>query len=179
MSALGQKQTWHFEIVMSALPPKADIAELEEHVRFVPKADIDGGRGGIGPAKTGVLPVWACGLGRTLLAVEVRNAYWRQFHAMRVQAFNTTVFPRDSTAKPLHIRTAISSQGDLCLRIHGRWGPFGSRSPRYRGGSSNGWRRRRWQLQKDFHVGGLQPGDLVRHLVLSAGKLLHGLPQQR
>jgi hypothetical protein len=24
---------------MSALPPKADIAELEEHVRFVPKAD--------------------------------------------------------------------------------------------------------------------------------------------
>ena len=26
---------------MSALPPKADIAELEKHVRFVPKADID------------------------------------------------------------------------------------------------------------------------------------------
>ena len=25
---------------ISALPPKADIAELEEHVRFVPKADI-------------------------------------------------------------------------------------------------------------------------------------------
>ena len=26
MSALGQKQTWHSEIVMSALPPKTDIA---------------------------------------------------------------------------------------------------------------------------------------------------------
>ena len=104
------------------------------------------------PAKTRVLPVWACGLGRTLLAVEVRNAYWRQFHAMRVQAFiHAIVFPRGSTAKPLHIRTAISSQGDLCLRIRRRWGPSRSRSPRYRGGSSNGWRRRRsWNL-----VGGL------------------------
>jgi hypothetical protein len=26
--------------VMSALPPKADIAERDRHVRFVPKADI-------------------------------------------------------------------------------------------------------------------------------------------
>jgi hypothetical protein len=26
--------------IMSALPPKADIPEREEHVRFVPKADI-------------------------------------------------------------------------------------------------------------------------------------------
>jgi hypothetical protein len=26
---------------MSALPPKADIAERDPHVRFVPKADID------------------------------------------------------------------------------------------------------------------------------------------
>ena len=30
---------------MSALPPKADIAEYRRHVRFVPKADIDGLRG--------------------------------------------------------------------------------------------------------------------------------------
>jgi hypothetical protein len=37
MSALGQKQTSEHVRVMSALPPKADIAELEEHVRFVPK----------------------------------------------------------------------------------------------------------------------------------------------
>jgi hypothetical protein len=29
MSALGQKQTWHSEIVMSASPPKADIAERD------------------------------------------------------------------------------------------------------------------------------------------------------
>ena len=27
-------------LTMSALPTKADIAEFEEHVRFVPKADI-------------------------------------------------------------------------------------------------------------------------------------------
>jgi hypothetical protein len=29
MSALGQKQTWRFETAMSALPPKADIAERD------------------------------------------------------------------------------------------------------------------------------------------------------
>ena len=40
MSALGQKQTSHPEISMSALPPKADIGGQELDVRFVPKADI-------------------------------------------------------------------------------------------------------------------------------------------
>jgi hypothetical protein len=40
MSALGQKQTLRSEIAMSALPPKADIAEREEHVRFAPLTDI-------------------------------------------------------------------------------------------------------------------------------------------
>ncbi|MGB9045411.1 MAG: hypothetical protein WCC81_23490 [Pseudolabrys sp.] len=40
MSALGQKQTWRHPFVMSALPPKADIPCREQHVRFVPKADI-------------------------------------------------------------------------------------------------------------------------------------------
>ncbi len=95
---------------------------------------------------------------------------------MRAQAFNhATVSPGEPTAKPLHIRTARSSQGDFCLRIFRRWGPSGSRSPRYRGCSSNGWRRRRWELQKDFHLGSLEPGYLVRHLVLSAGKLLRAL----
>jgi hypothetical protein len=41
-SALGQKQKQTFPRVrpMSALPPKADIAEHSLHVRFVPKADI-------------------------------------------------------------------------------------------------------------------------------------------
>jgi hypothetical protein len=39
MSALGQKQTSHSEIAMSALPPKADIAGHQLDVRFVPKAD--------------------------------------------------------------------------------------------------------------------------------------------
>jgi len=40
MSALGQKQTLHRSIAMSAIPPKADIADHDPDVRFVPKADI-------------------------------------------------------------------------------------------------------------------------------------------
>jgi hypothetical protein len=40
MSALGQKQTSDEHPLMSALPPKADIAERDEDVRFVPIADI-------------------------------------------------------------------------------------------------------------------------------------------
>ena len=40
MSALGQKQTLSDLQPMSTLPPKADIAESDWHVRFVPKADI-------------------------------------------------------------------------------------------------------------------------------------------
>jgi hypothetical protein len=36
MSALGQKQTFGPFIAMSALPPKADIAQRDRHVRFVP-----------------------------------------------------------------------------------------------------------------------------------------------
>jgi hypothetical protein len=40
MSALGQKQTWHSETVMSAIPPKADIHWYSSDVRFVPNSDI-------------------------------------------------------------------------------------------------------------------------------------------
>jgi len=40
MTALGQKQTRRGQIVMSALPPKADIGRRQLDVRFVPKADI-------------------------------------------------------------------------------------------------------------------------------------------
>jgi hypothetical protein len=40
MSALGQKRTSRSVETMSALPPKADIAECDGDVRFVPKADI-------------------------------------------------------------------------------------------------------------------------------------------
>ena len=42
MSALGQKQTFSQLCAMSALPPKADIAETDWDVRFVPIADITG-----------------------------------------------------------------------------------------------------------------------------------------
>ena len=40
MSALGQKRTLNRLHLMSALPPKADIAGAMRNVRFVPEADI-------------------------------------------------------------------------------------------------------------------------------------------
>jgi hypothetical protein len=40
MSALGQKQTSGWRSLMSALPPKADIAGRPLDVRFVPKAAV-------------------------------------------------------------------------------------------------------------------------------------------
>src|SRR5262249_12227082 len=39
MSQMGHKQTQCVHGALSALPPKADIANLARHVRFVPKAD--------------------------------------------------------------------------------------------------------------------------------------------
>jgi hypothetical protein len=42
MSALGQKQTWQLILLMSALPPKADIDRARGDVRFVPKAEVVG-----------------------------------------------------------------------------------------------------------------------------------------
>jgi hypothetical protein len=40
MSALGQKQTRRDQIVMSAIPPKADIRQRNCDVRFGPSAII-------------------------------------------------------------------------------------------------------------------------------------------
>ena len=40
MSALGHKRTFRTAIVMSALPPIADIRRTNCHVCFVPIADI-------------------------------------------------------------------------------------------------------------------------------------------
>jgi hypothetical protein len=40
VSALGQKRTLKRLHPMSALPPKADIAERDRDVRFVPTRDI-------------------------------------------------------------------------------------------------------------------------------------------
>ena len=40
MSALGHKQTFAPQKVMSALPPKADKCAAARDVRFGPKADI-------------------------------------------------------------------------------------------------------------------------------------------
>jgi hypothetical protein len=39
MSPLGQKRTWEYRSLMSALPPKADIVHGSGNVRFVPQAD--------------------------------------------------------------------------------------------------------------------------------------------
>ena len=41
MSALGQKQTSDGWPLMSALPPKADIAECDPHVEPLPKLKLD------------------------------------------------------------------------------------------------------------------------------------------
>ena len=53
MSALGQKRTLTALNLMSALPPKADIADPMRNVRFVPEADISAAarhaRSDIGP----------------------------------------------------------------------------------------------------------------------------------
>jgi tripartite-type tricarboxylate transporter receptor subunit TctC len=57
MSALAQKQTSDWRPLMSALPPKADIAHDRGNVRFVPKADIQAAFGycwrasGVSPVK--------------------------------------------------------------------------------------------------------------------------------
>ena len=40
MSALGQKRTWDCRLLMSALPPKADIVRYGGNVWSVPKADV-------------------------------------------------------------------------------------------------------------------------------------------
>src|SRR5215472_5011684 len=40
ISALGHKRTWQRILLMSALPPKADIGTQSWNVRFAPKADI-------------------------------------------------------------------------------------------------------------------------------------------
>ena len=40
MSALGQKQTFAMQYVMSALPPKADMCGATRDIRLVPIADI-------------------------------------------------------------------------------------------------------------------------------------------
>ena len=40
MSALGQKQTYAAQQVMSALAPKADMCDATRNVRFGPIADI-------------------------------------------------------------------------------------------------------------------------------------------
>jgi hypothetical protein len=42
MAALGQKQTFALQKVMSALPPKADMCGATRDVRFGPIADIGG-----------------------------------------------------------------------------------------------------------------------------------------
>jgi hypothetical protein len=41
MSALGQKQTFALQKVMSALPPKADMCIATSEVRFGPQADME------------------------------------------------------------------------------------------------------------------------------------------
>ena len=68
MLALSLKRTSDCRCVMSALPPKADIAERDRHVRFVPKADIRSARQ---PAWN---ELWIVRLGATEMVREARKA---------------------------------------------------------------------------------------------------------
>jgi hypothetical protein len=43
-------------------------------------------------------------------------------------------------------------------------------------GGCGGLRRWLWDFKKYFRDGGLQPGDVTRHRVLTAGKFLKGFP---
>jgi hypothetical protein len=47
MSALDHKRTSELVRIMSALPPKADVADRDRYVCFVPKADIGTAEKGI------------------------------------------------------------------------------------------------------------------------------------
>jgi hypothetical protein len=40
MSALGHKRTLERVRAMSALPPKADIVQIDRDIRFLPEADV-------------------------------------------------------------------------------------------------------------------------------------------
>ena len=71
MSASGQKQTFRNVQPMSALPPKADIAERDWHVRFVPQAELNdvaaetfakGWKAEIGVQRGGLTPLSRGGL---------------------------------------------------------------------------------------------------------------------
>jgi len=54
MSALGQKRTWQRILLMSALPPKADIAERNRAVRIGARIVSLVGSGEISPRVLGV-----------------------------------------------------------------------------------------------------------------------------
>src|SRR6516225_6332115 len=62
---------------------------------------------------------------------------------------------------------------DRSARRRQRCGLVGGRDDRAPRGRRR--RRRRWDLLKNFRVGGLQLGDFPRHLVLTGGELLDAL----
>jgi hypothetical protein len=70
MSALGQKQTFALQQVMSALPPKADMCSALAYVRFVPIADIRSVwtyRTDCGPIRSLLVKHFACVFSRIFL----------------------------------------------------------------------------------------------------------------
>ena len=81
------------------------------------------------------------------------------------------------------IQIAIDSRlgGDATLlwvgRQRGSWCPLRHRWGLARGGRGGTGGRRRWDLGKNFLVGGLQPSHLTPNLFLSGSKPPNGLPQ--
>jgi hypothetical protein len=78
---LGLQQLRHLRNIRRD-PPRLVVGEQlggRSPAGFILEIDISErlfmGDAVVAPAKTAVLPVWACGLGRTLLGVEISNAY--------------------------------------------------------------------------------------------------------
>ena len=65
---------------MSAIPPKADIAERRCHVRFVPKADISLGRASVRTNSHSLFNVYALRPESALEERDRRTAYYNSLN---------------------------------------------------------------------------------------------------
>jgi hypothetical protein len=77
MSALGQKRTWDCRSLMSALPPKADIAGRQLDVRFMPIADIALLRSIIWPAAAARKVEQTAQAASTVFEMRVLRQWWQ------------------------------------------------------------------------------------------------------
>jgi tripartite-type tricarboxylate transporter receptor subunit TctC len=113
MSALGQKQKLHRSNAMSALPPKADIAQRGGNVRYVPEADIlaavryDGW-----PSSRGIV-----------MKLPRRKFLNLAMGATALSALSDTALALDYPTRPVHWIIGFPPGGgaDIVARILGAW----------------------------------------------------------